>query len=428
MNARLALAVSTSVLFLACGSQRPASDAGALSGPVAVAEDAAGAVAREPCASSALTVMTRNLYLGADIAGITQLDPEAPDFDEQILRFATAFWSDVQASDFRARAKVLADEIADARPEVLGLQEVATYRTTDWEAGELPGVCMKEAAPSPGTASHGELDFLAILRSELRHRGLRYEVAARVTTLDLELCMLADTPIGVTDLRYTDHDVILVRSDVDWRRPSLPDPLPVPLSTLPGDSNGAVYGLEKDGLPETPCFGLGGASVCDWRGWTAVEVRAGHGWVRVFETHLEDQMPGLPVPADLFQTLEASELVGIVAGAAGVKPLPTVLLGDFNAYVEPRKPAEEMAVYGLLTAGPFPLVDAWTAVRHGNPGYTWGSEELGKDFFVDTRLDLVLATADLRPTWSYLVGLRDTTPGGLHPSDHAGIVTTFAIR
>ncbi len=424
MNARLSLAVSTSVLFfLACGSQGPASDTGALSGPAAVTEDAAGAAAHEPCSPSALTVMTRNLYIGAEVAGITQIDPGKP---EQLVLFATAFWSDVQASDFPARARILADEIAEARPEVVGLQEVATYRTTDLEAGEQPGVC-GGSAPSPGTASHVELDFLAILRRELRHRGLRYEVAARVTTLDLELCMMTGTG-ELTDLRYTDHDVILVRSDVDWRRPSLPDPLPVPLSTLPGDSNGAVYGLEKDGWPETPCFDVGEASVCDWRGWTAVEVRAGHGWVRVFETHLEDQMPGLPVPADLFQTLQASELVGILAGAAGVKPLPTVLLGDFNAYVEPRKPAEEMAVYGLLTAGPFPLVDAWTAVRHGNPGYTWGSEELGKGFFVDSRLDLVLATEDLRPTWSYLVGLRDTTPGGLHPSDHAGIVTTFAVR
>ena len=107
--------------------------------------------------------------------------------------------------------------------------------------------------------------------------------------------------------------------------------------------------------------------------------------------------------------------------------MPAIVLGDFNVY---KQPGGDLTMYDLLTGDPLGLVDAWTALRPPDDhGFTWGfAPLLTGEKELDTTLDLVLATAGLHPISTYLVGTRDLTPGGLHPSDHAGIVTTFSIR
>jgi hypothetical protein len=408
-----------SVALCACGSELPATEEGAsgLTAGAAAAREACNQTPRGP----KLEVMTRNLYLGADILPITQATTP-----QEIVHATTVFWTLVHQTDFPARARVLAAEIFWARPEVLGLQEVTTYRTGD------PLVCYGLASPSEPVAGHVELDYLALLQTELRRLGLRYEVAARVTTTDVELCATdpfdPDNPGGLRDLRYTDHDVLLVRSDVKWRNPTLP----VPASTLPGDANGARYSQDASAY-----FQVGGSVIRSWRGWTAAEVRVGHEWVRVFETHLEDWLSSVPPPYPpfIFQLLQAGELVTVLDGSLAMAPLPTIALGDFNSYVTP---ALSPPVYQYLVGGPFPLgpglvgvsplSDAWTALHPQAPGYTWGFDGLLTSGELTTRLDLVLATPDLTPLLEYRVGLFDRTSGGLHASDHAGLVAVFALR
>jgi len=417
MNRILRVLAVVSLALSACGSEPPATDVAAvaaLSSPAA--STACKAPGDEPNGPK-LEVMTRNLYLGADIFAVTQATTP-----EEILAAATEFWVKVQMTDFPARAKVIADEIFWARPEVLGLQEVTTYRTGD------PLVCASPASADAPVAEHVELDFLAILQAELRRRGLHYEVAARVTSTDVELCV-ADpkdptNQLKFRDLRYTDHEVLLVRKDVKWRNPTLP----VPTSAKPGDSNGALFAKDW-----TAFFDIGGATIYAWRGWTATEVRVGHEWVRVFETHLEDQLPIDPPWA--VQAAQAGELIGILDGSLQMAPLPTVLLGDFNVY---KQPDADSVVYDFLTGGDFPLDprlngisplnDAWTSLRPHDPGFTWGFDELLRSGTFSTTLDLVLATEGLHPLFTYRVGLHDRTRSGLHPSDHAGLVTTFSVR
>ena len=97
------------------------------------------------------------------------------------------------------------------------------------------------------------------------------------------------------------------------------------------------------------------------------------------------------------------------------------------------------SIYEFLAGGPFPLdprprrhlaaADAWAALRPHDPGFTWGFDELLADGTLSTTLDLVLATARTCTRCSpIVVGTHDRTRGGLHPSDHAGIVTTFSVR
>ncbi len=385
----------------------------------------------------ALTVMTRNLYLGADILAVA--DAQGP---AEALAAANAAWAGVQATRFPERAAAMAREIAVERPDVLALQEATT-----WRLG--PPIACLSGGPIPPSASEVAVDFLPTLLAALERKGMHYEVAAQVTSMDAELCIGDPSdPATLRDLRYTDHDVILVRKGVRWRDPTLPPaPLPgfvpAPVPPGPGDRNGALFAVTlEDGSPATAFFTVGGSSepVFSWRGWTAVEVERGGRWVRVFGTHVEDTFPSLAaigLPPWWFQALQDAQLVAIV-DAVYLDPatrLPTVVLGDFNAYVEPADP--NPATYSFLTGGPFPLDpsldgisplrDAWTAIHPDEHGFTWGFDGSLRGGRLSTRLDLVLGTPELRPREIARTGVRTRTRGGLHPSDHAGVVATFAV-
>lgn len=81
----------------------------------------------------------------------------------------------MQATDFRDRAVALADEIAPVRPDLIGLQEAAVWRT------QAPG----DGLGSPAGAV--ACDFLVIIRARLRERGLRYVPVASRTNFDGEV-------------------------------------------------------------------------------------------------------------------------------------------------------------------------------------------------------------------------------------------------
>src|SRR2546423_764798 len=70
-----------------------------------------------------ISVYTRNLYLGADITPLISV-PSA----SGVPAVAATLWQQVQASDFPARAQVLAGEIVARAPDLVALQEVTLYR------------------------------------------------------------------------------------------------------------------------------------------------------------------------------------------------------------------------------------------------------------------------------------------------------------
>lgn len=437
MDRVLRVLAVVSLLLSACGSGGPSSDARA----TGTDEALAGLKSTGPGRPD-LTVMTRNLYLGADIMPIASA--QTP---EGLLAAATRFWRDVGRTNFPARAQAIADEIASARPDVLGLQEVSVYKYGP------PAVCMG-ASPTEPTADVPVLDFLSVLQAALAERGMEYELAAQVTTLDVELCILdASVPEGVRDLRYTDLDVILVRHGVTWQDSPVPDPLPGFIPALvdlaPGDRNGAIFALAVDSgdpqnpIPATAFFPIPGFEqpIYSWRGWTAVEVERGGHWVRVFETHTEDRLDalaGLGLPTWFFQAWQDAQLVAAVdlLLMSESTALPTIVLGDFNVYRQPSEPRPP--TYGYLVGDPFPLapdfpfrsplLDTWMALQPDDPGLTWGYDDLLHGGKLVTTLDLVLATPDLTPTFSYRVGVHTRAHGGLRPSDHAGLVTGFKLQ
>src|SRR4051795_5406263 len=126
-----------------------------------------------------VTVMTRNLFLGADLAPAIN----APTIPEAIDGSGTV-WNELQATRFAERVVPLAREIKASKADLVGLQEVALWRKqTPSDGGAKP--LSPLAGATPATAV--EQDFLAILQRELEQAGARYKVVVVQEEFDAEL-------------------------------------------------------------------------------------------------------------------------------------------------------------------------------------------------------------------------------------------------
>src|SRR5437870_2327217 len=143
----------------------------------------------------AVTVMTRNLYFGADLtpAITARTVPE-------LIGAVSHIFGVVQASNIPARAEAIAAEVAAVGPDLVGVQEVVLWRSQ----------CPSDFAPVPN-AVFVEFDYLQSLLDALTARGAAYEVVAVHETNDLEAPGF--TTRGFCDVRFTDREVILARVD-----------------------------------------------------------------------------------------------------------------------------------------------------------------------------------------------------------------------
>ncbi|MDH3646865.1 MAG: endonuclease/exonuclease/phosphatase family protein [Gammaproteobacteria bacterium] len=325
-------------------------------------------------------VLTRNIYVGADIFRVI----EAPDAISALLEIA-AVYQTVLDTDFAARAEALADEILETSPHLIGLQEVSLLRR------QSPGDAL---AGNPVPAVDVELDFLQILLDAMVSRGLTYEVAAVIENADVELPLLG--PV-LDDIRLTDRDVILVRNDV-----VISNPL-----TRTYDNFVSVN--------------LSGLDIQFKRGLLAVDAQVSGRTYRFVNTHLETGGDF----GGAVQALQAPELIDALAD----EYLPVILLGDFNASPDA---APELAYAQLIDAG---FVDTWLQFAPADPGFTCCHIETLNNPLpeLSSRIDIVFVRNAATPAaiviHSEVVGdeIGDQTPGGLWPSDHAGVFATLNI-
>ncbi len=325
--------------------------------------------------------MTRNLYIGADLTPIfTALPQEIP------LRVAEA-WATVQATNFPERAQVLAHEIAAKKPDLIGLQEAALWRIQS--PGDLN---------TPATTV--AFDFVELLLDALNERGVHYERVAVTTDADVELPS-ATSPETYDDIRLTDQEVILARTDLNSAD--------LKLSNVQGGNFTSKLTVLVAGQPlEVP------------RGWASVDVKVGEKSFRFVTTHLETF-------SSLVQVAQANELLA-PNGPVNTDHLPVVLVGDFNSCATPPC-LDQTPTYGnLIAAG---LVDAWNVAGFG-PGFTCCQAEnlLNTNSTLNERIDFVFlrgsfTVADMEPVGSILGERRRL---GLWPSDHAGLVGTLQFR
>jgi endonuclease/exonuclease/phosphatase family metal-dependent hydrolase len=339
--------------------------------------------------------MTRNLYLGADLGpaiGTTSVKALA-EANGKILR-------EVTANNFPTRAKGLAAEILQQRPDLVGLQEVALWRTAP------PSVTPLVTGPSATTVRY---DYLQELMAQLNAgKGpANYRVVVVQQEFDLEAPanengLPSDGPGGeLADAeingRLTMRDAILARNG-------------------DGVHTWNPQGANFETLLAVPVLGQ---PLTIARGWTSADaqVRGSHPFHFV-NTHLEAFQPEV-------RAAQAGELVA--PGGPATSSLPVVLLGDLNSDDDTVTGADRLAYEVLLGAG---MVERST----NNPlGCCLKSSLLAEgaggsvaDF--DHQVDHVM-TRDPKE-----IGLKSSAVTGLLPvngfwdSDHAGLFSALSLQ
>lgn len=324
-----------------------------------------------------ITVLSRNLYYGADLDAIF-----VPGAD--IGELAEEAWATIQFTNFPARAQALANEILMLQPHLVGLQEVTTYTIL-----------------STGFQVLGQLDFLAQLLQATAALGLDYRLAIRVpsTTFTAPVGSVANPDFYV---HYQDSDAILYRGDVE---------------IVPGSPRGGLYAARVP-LP----VGIDLTHTWQW-----VDAVVANQTVRFANTHLETQ--GFAA----VQEAQTAELLQRLAGS----PLPVILVGDFNSAANPSAPADrKTGTYGMLLGAGY--VDLWTHEGPRDRGLTCchASDLTNAVASFDQRLDLVLAR-NVEQGGGFAGGTALVVTGeeagdrftlgpgySLWPSDHAGIAAS----
>lgn len=342
-------------------------------------------VARADAKPRPVKVMTRNLYLGAD------LTPAIAATNVLELALAgTQIWNTVVATDFPERAKVLAYEIADADPDLIGLQEAAIWRT-----GPPDGPPVLGGTP----ATTVQYDYLQSLLDELEAIGTPYVVVYSQEEADIE----SITTLGF-DARLTQRDAILAKkSKVDAGE----------LTCTDAESLSNQY--PPDIQLRLPLLG-GLVFVESTRGYVAADCIVNKRAFRFVNTHLE-------AFSSLARFAQAQFLAAF--GPANTMEQPVVLVGDINS---DRRDGPPNAINLLINN--FGFIDTWAQVNGAADGFTSGFNEFVDDpdaSGLSRRIDHVMTRPQVTVRKSRVTGIDgdNRTPAGLWPSDHAGVVTTL---
>ncbi len=319
-----------------------------------------------------LTVMTYNVYVGSSAEPLLSVDNLL-----QVPTEVANMYNNVIASDFPGRAAAIAKSIKTYDPHLIGLQEISLIRT------QSPG---DRIAGGTVPAEEVVLDYLQILMHALQAEGLDYQVAAQIANLDVEMPMFTDT--GIVDVRLTDFDVILARSDVA-------------ISRATSENYTNVLTIEMLALEIQ-------------RGYTAVDATVDGVTYRFVNTHLE-------AFAEENRVAQMQELVDILSD----ETLPLIVLGDFNTRA-PNGTAYQI----LLSAG---YVDIWQTDSEETGNTCCQDDDLLNEVSDNSvRIDQIFVHNLELPTSVMTHTVGDTPserlPSGLWPSDHAGVVAHLLLE
>jgi endonuclease/exonuclease/phosphatase family metal-dependent hydrolase len=338
-----------------------------------------------------LKTMTRNVYLGANLTPAIGAADVA-----ELVAGTGVILNEVDDNEFPTRAEGLAQEILEKKPDLVGLQEVALWRTAPVDYTVLA------TGPSATTVRY---DYLQELLGQLNQRKQEYDVVVVQEEFDFEAPADLDgkletgDPVNGADIngRLTMRDVILARSAAyvqTWN-----------------EQGGNFANL----LP----VDILGTEVLVVRGWTATDA-----WVRGSEpfrfvnTHLEAFHPGV-------RAQQAGELVE--AGGPATSDLPVILVGDLNSDDDTVTFPDTLAYNLLLDAGMVPIStdDPLSCCLNSS---LLGEDDGGDIADFDHQVDHIM-TRD-----PYNVFLRHSEVTGLEPvngfwnSDHAGVFSRLRLR
>jgi endonuclease/exonuclease/phosphatase family metal-dependent hydrolase len=278
----------------------------------------------KPKKPNTANVMTRNLYLGADL-GPAINSSGAMDFiskNGKILR-------DVDDNNYMVRVKGLTNEIKSVSPDLVGLQEVSLWRTG--EASLAP--------PTTGvyTASTVHVEYLKELMTQLNKGKKRDRVVKVQNEFDFEApadydndpATGAPTLGGEINGRLTMRDAILAKVGAG-----------VVTKNAKSANFETIYQPVISGIP-----------VDVDRGWVSTDVKVRKGkWFRFVNTHLE------AFGDTAIREAQAKELIA-AGGPLRSGKMPAVLVGDLNSDHDTVEGSDRLAYNALKKGG---LVDRGT--------------------------------------------------------------------
>lgn len=330
------------------------------------------------------TVMTRNMDAGSDLLYVLHAVATDPTNVPALLQATTETYLEMHMSNIPARADGLAAEIQQNMPLLVGLQEITLLRTGPYN--------------QPATTVLD--DGLASLMSALEKRGLHYAVLAQQQNADITVPALDPTLTTPIDVRLTDFDAVLVRTDITV-------------------ADFKLEGIAKQHFTNFLTMPVAGSSIEIFRGWIAVDAKFRGKNFRFVTTHLETFSPE-------YQQAQTLELID---GPLNTN-VPVILAGDLNSDALNPSFANGPA-YGILTGDGF--TDFWTALHPTQLGATWPLFPEDPPFGgspTPQRIDLVLVkNRGILPTAISETGTAPimTTPFTLFTSDHAGVVAGFNL-
>ena len=357
--------------------------------------------------------MSRNIYLGADVGVALELIPDLP-------AAAQFMWKQVQATDFSKRKLILAKEIKDQAPDVIGLQEATIWycQAKPWSSktevfnftnellAELGGryvIAEKggEKAFNPGY-SIGPIPFLTKVSDPKTFQPLFGQNSAS-----------CGFQIG---------DALLVKKELAQY-----------VNQVGNSEYEAVYKV----VPTIMEI---------YRGYTWADITMQGSNVRFVSTHLESLWDANKIPKAADQARQ------LVADLANTKS-PVIVIGDFNS--DPRDPRPK----GFPNPGEQPeasekcptessLCSAYKIMREANyvdvgpdasepATFTWGMSALlngadpkrkaaavkmGNKLGYTDRLDYIFVKNGIKVLTSKVIG--QTPPYG---TDHAGVVAKLRV-
>ena len=361
-----------------------------------------------------ITVMSRNIYLGADVAVAMEAIPNMP-------KAAQFMWDQVKQNDFSKRVKILANEINESKPDLIGLQEATTW------------FCKKNAWSKKTEV----LNFTKQLISELNGK---YQFAAKgeVTAYNpgysinpIPFLTKVKDPATFKPQFNQDSaacgfetgDAILIKSSL--------------VSAIKNVGN-IDY---RDKYTIIPIL------MKVTRGYTYLDLEINGQLIRFITTHLESLWDENKVPNAAKQATQLIE-------DQKMNSLPTVIVGDFNS--DPRDPRltsdlnpGEQPIASQVCPENSEICNAYKLmVRAGytnaspdvlNPlNYTWGmnalltgvdpkravsAKQMGNPYGFTDRLDYIFIKNGLTQKSSKIIGIKP--PYG---TDHAGLVSTLNLR
>jgi endonuclease/exonuclease/phosphatase family metal-dependent hydrolase len=342
-----------------------------------------------------VTVMTRNVYLGADLGpGLAATTPE------QFFTANGGILRQVTRTNFPLRARALAAEILRQRPDLVGMQEVALWRTAP------PSLDPVINGPSATTVRY---DFLQLLLNQLNQHRQRYRAVVVQPEFDFEAPANEngrpnDGPPGLLanaeiNGRLTMRDVILARNGTTF-------------TTNPQAGHFThLLNVTVSGIP-----------IAVTRGWTSVDAKVKHSrWFHFVNTHLEAFDDESVVPS--IRAQQAGELVA--AGGPARSTLPVIMVGDFNSDRATEVQPGDAQAYNVIAGAGFVNRDTSNPLSCclTDPNLVGGSLA---DF--NHKVDQIFTSSPSLVTLKRAVVVGLGKVNGLFPSDHAGLASTLRVQ